>query len=321
MPLRFRKTIFMMPDGDANAGGPATETPPEGEAAATEGEAAAPKSDQAPGLLADASKKDGGSVPASEEPAASGEPGDIGERPDYIPEQFWDPATGTLKDEALANSYKEIRNQNNKLMQEKGDKAPEKSEDYLKEYTPPHRTSPAEGEKEGAVMDRYGELSAEDPVFVAMADFAKNGNMSKADFDSGMQKLLETLHPILPEPFNAEKEKEVLGEGADHMIDTNRTWIDTLVRNGVINEDEFNLLLGFGGTALGVQLTNKLRLNSGEKPIPVNLNGGANKGRKTPAECQAMMADERYHADGPAGDAFRAEVDKAFIDTFGTEPA
>ena len=77
--------------------------------------------------------------------------------------------------------------------------------------------------------------------------------------------------------------------------------------------------LGFGSTALGVQLTNKLRLNSGEKPIPGKLNGNANKGRKTPDECQAMMDDERYRADGAAGDAFRAEVDKAFAETFGTE--
>lgn len=319
MPLRFRKTIFMMPDGDANAGGTATETPPEGEAAAPEGEAAAPKTDQAPGLLADAGKKDGDKTPDTNTPDPA--PGSIAERPEYIAEQFWDKEKGVLKDEALATSYNDLRKEFNKLNQEKGTGAPEKAEDYLTDYQPPHRSRPADGQKEGDVLDRYGELDAGDPVFIAISKFAKNGNMSKEQFDGGMQTLMEELHVILPEPFNAEKEKEVLGEGAENMIDTNRNWIDTLARNGVINEDEFNLLLGFGGTALGVQLTNKLRLNSGEKPIPVNLNGGANKGRKTPDECQAMMADERYHADGPVGDAFRAEVDKAFAETFGTDPA
>jgi len=321
MPLRFRKTIFMMPEGDANAGGTATESTDPAAAAAKEDDSNgdSPKTEQDPGLLANAGNKDGDKTPDTEntDPA----PGSIAERPDYIPEQFWDPATGTLKDEALANSYKEIRNQNNKLMQDKGEKAPEKAEDYLTDYQPPHRSRPADGQKEGDVLDRYGELDVGDPVFIAISKFAKNGNMSKEQFDGGMQTLMEELHVILPEPFNAEKEKEILGESAENMIDTNRGWIDTLVRNGVINEDEFNLLLGFGATALGVQLTNKLRLNSGEKPIPVNLNGGANKGRKTPAECQAMMADERYSADGPAGDAFRAEVDKAFAETYGTDPA
>ena len=47
---------------------------------------------------------------------------------------------------------------------------------------------------------------------------------------------------------------------------------------------------------------------SSTKPIPKNLNGGVPTGRKTPEECAAMMDDERYRADGPAGDAYRAEV-------------
>ena len=62
-------------------------------------------------------------------------------------------------------------------------------------------------------------------------------------------------------------------------------------------------------------------MGSGEKPIPGKLNGNANTGRKTPDECQAMMDDERYGQEGAAGDAYRAEVDKAFAQTFGTDPA
>jgi len=280
-----------------------------------------PEANQAPGLLANADKKDVEPAPTDKTPAAPDEPGEIGERPEYIAEQFWDAEKGIAKVETLANSYNNIRKELNKLNQEKGNGAPENVEDYLKDYKPPHRARPAEGQKDGDELDRYGELDVKDPVFIAISKFAKNGNMSKEQFENGMQVLLEELHPMLPEVFNPEKEKAILGESAEHMIDTNRDWLDTLARNGVVNEDEFNLMLGFGSTALGVQLTNKLRLNSGEKPIPVNLNGGTNKGRKTPDECQAMIADDRYHADGPVGDAFRAEVDKAFAETYGTGPA
>jgi len=297
---------------------PPEETPAPAESAAPKDN---PPAAQAPGLLADASKKNGDTPPADMEPAASGEPGKPGERPEYIAEQFWDNEKGALKDKAMATSYNELRKEFNKLSQDKGGKAPEKAEDYLTDYNPPHRARPAEGQKDGDELDRYGELDAKDPVFIAMAAFAKRGNMSPTQFNEGMQEIMETLHPLLPEVFDPVKEKAILGEGAEHIIETNRDWVDTLARNGIVNEDEFNLLLGFGSTALGVQLTNKLRLNSGEKPIPSNLNGGANKGRKTPDECAAMMEDDLYRAAGPAGDAFRAEVTKAFAATYGTDPA
>jgi len=323
MPLQFRKNIFMMPDGDANAGGTATETPAPTAAPASEDNSNgnSPTPSSAPGLLADAPTGDNDGAPATETPGSDVLPdGSLpGDRPDYFPKHYWNEEKGEGNTEELAKGYNNLRAELNKVNQEKGTGAPETAEAYLEDYQPPHRTRPATGEKEGEVMDRYGSLDPKDPVFVAMAKFAKQGNMSPAAFTDGMQELLETLHPLLPEVFNPEKEKGILGEGAENMIKTNRDWIDTLARNGVINEDEFNLLLGFGANALGVQLTNKLRLNSGEKPIPVDLNGPANQGRKTPAECQAMMADERYHQEGPVGDAYRAEVDKAFAETHGTE--
>jgi len=282
-----------------------------------------PQTNQAPGLLADAGGDSEPPSPATETPDTAAAPGvgTIAERPAYISEQFWDTEKGTLKGEDLANSYNLLRKEFNNLSQDKGGKAPEKAEDYLVDYKPPHRSRPTGDQKDGDGLDRFGELDAGDPVFIAMSKAAKHANISSGQFNDLMQVAMEELHPILPEVFNPEKEKALLGEGAEHMIKTNRDWIDTLARNGVVNEDEFSLLLNFGGTALGVQLTNKLRLNSGEKPIPTKLNGNANTGRKTPDECQAMMDDERYSADGAAGDAYRAEVDKAFAETFGTDPA
>jgi len=276
----------------------------------------------AQGLLADVKKEDGAPTPVSEitDPSAAKDPDAKVDRPSYIAEQFWDTEKGVLKGEALGTAYNDLRKEFNKQSQEKGQQAPGKAEDYLLEYKPPLRFRPTGDQKEGDLLDRYGELNANDPVFIAMSKAAKSAKISSEQFNDLMQVAMEELHPILPAPFNPEKEKALLGEGAENMIKTNRDWIDTMVRNGIVNEDEFNLLLNFGATALGVQLTNKLRLNSGEKPIPTNLNGNANTGRKTPDECQAMMADERYYAEGSVGDAFRAEVDKAFAETFGTQP-
>lgn len=309
-------------------------TPAPAESATPGSTPAAPKAE---GLLANATPGPGAPnpspadpaqpAPASVDPAATPGPGEIAGRPDYIAEQFWNTESGKPKVEELSKSYNELRNQNNKLMQEKGQSAPEKAEDYLKDYVPPHRSRPSGDQKEGDIMSRYGDLDAGDPVFVAISKFAKNGNMSKGNFDDGMQTLLQDLHEVLPEPLDEAKEMAILGESGKVMVETNRDWADTLMRNGVINEAEFNQLLSLGGSAIGVQLMNKMRLNSGEKPIPLSLDSGQDNGRKTPDECAALQAVETSPGSGqllkdentPAGQAHRDKITAAYSETYGTK--
>jgi len=59
----------------------------------------------------------------------------LAEKPSYIPQQFWDPKTGTPKDQAFYKSYTDIRKEMNRLRQEKGNyEAPETADLYLKDY-------------------------------------------------------------------------------------------------------------------------------------------------------------------------------------------
>lgn len=241
------------------------------------------------------------------------------ERPTDVGEQFWDPVKGEVRVDSLAKAYNDGRKQNNKLLQQLDGKgiAPETAEDYLKDYTPPHRSRPSGDQKEGDTLDRFGNLEASDPMIVAMSKAAKNANLSKGQFDDFVQDVLESINPLLPEPFSAEKEMSMLGKNGKQLVDTNKSWIDRLASRGVLNESQYKLMLKFGSTAEGVLLTNSLRMDNGEKPIPVNASVAT--GQKTPDECSAMMADPRYNQDGPVGDAFRAEVEKEFAQTYGTE--
>lgn len=270
------------------------------------------------GLLASAGiEKPLDELPVEEQAPPVGE-GALTERPANVPEQFWDSEKGEVKAEVLSNSYNDLRKQFNKMAQETG-KAPEDFNTYLEDFKPPHRARAKGDETEGKEFTRYSKTNSDNPVFQVVAKAAKSANMSKGQFDDFIQDVMEGMHEHLPEPFSAEKEMEMLGEGAETLINTNSTWATNLMKNGTLNENEFNHLMGVGKTALGVQLLNKLRLETGEKPIPVNLNGGVKTGQKTPDECQAMIADPRYHEDGPVGDAYRAEVDKQFAKTFGTD--
>lgn len=329
MTLGFLEKIFYMPEGEDGGGAAVAESQESSEDTGATDDSGQSSSDSshAPGLLADAGKEsasrngdsaqNGDSI--DESTAGDETSGDVRHRPENVSEQFWDAQKGEVKVATLSNSYNELRKELNRVKQQKGGDALENAEAYLVDYKPPHRARATGGNKEGEVLDRYGDMDAGAPLLKALARFAKNGEMSKGQFDDGMQDFLEAMHPMIREPHNAEKEKAILGEGAEHMINTNSDWVNTLQQNGVLNEDEYNLLMSYGTTALGVQLVNKLRLNSGERPIPGNLGGSANTGAKTPEECQAMLADERYEAPGPAGDAYRAEVTKEFARTWGTD--
>ena len=254
--------------------------------------------------------------PAEGEPPPV-EPAKPGERPDYVPEQFWNKESKEVDMEAFSKSYSDIRNQNNKLLQDGPGKPLETAEEYLKDFVPPTRGRPGVDGEVGSPLDRFEEgLDAQDPAFIAASKAAKKADLSKKQFDEFVISYMEEANALLPEPINVEDEMKKLGDGGELMVQTNVNWVNGLKRNGVINEDQYKLFFEYGSTAIGVELVNALRLNSGEKPIP--LGSSVNSGSKTPSECQAMVADERYTQDGAVGDAYRAEVEEAFIKTYGT---
>lgn len=277
------------------------------------------------GLLANAGSEGAVAPDASEAADPSQAPSTV-TRPDYIPEQFWDAKGGKVNDKAIAKGYNDLRKQFNKMNQENG-KAPEDFAAYLEDFKPPNRGRARGEQKEGEELTRYGELKADDPVFQALAKAAKNANMSTGHFNDFVADIMTDLHGILPEPFNPQKEMEMLGDNAAGLIDVVSKWTNNGVQNGMFNETEYNLITQWGSSAAGVQLLNKLRMETGEKPIPVKLNGGVGTGQKTPDECRALMSETNekgevlYYQESPAGKAHREMVDKAFEQTFGTEAA
>lgn len=299
-------------------------TPPEGTPPENNSNGGIPAAVSPDGLLSGSSTPDPegtppeGTPPEGTAPEVTPVPGEVPKRPAHIAAQFWDEVKGEVLPEAMGKAYNDLRKQFNKLNQEKGE-VPETPEDYLKDWLPPHRTRAGEGEKEGKEFTRYGELQTTDPVFQALAKAAKKNNLTAVQFKEFTQDIMEDLHGILPDPFDAQAELGKLGEAGPVVVETNLKWMEHLHKNGVLNEDQFNHLRGVGKTALGVEVVNILRLNSGEKPIP--LNASVNSGVKTQDEVNAMVADPLYKKDGPDGDAFRAKVDLEFAKTFGTEEA
>ena len=233
-----------------------------------------------------------------------------GERPESIPEQFWDKDKGEIKTEALAKSYADLRKEFNKQKGgKKEDKALETSEEYLKDYEVPKEYETEDGVKS---LDRIRDIGSDDPVIVSFSKAAHKFGLSKDQFNGIVGEVLSGANDMLPEPFNRDAEMEALGgeDKALPLIQTNQKWLLHKHKNGVLNEDQYKYALEFGTTAIGVETLNKLRVDSGEKPIP--MGASVNTGIKTPDEAAAMMSDPRYKEDSPAGNAYRAEVEKEF---------
>ena len=252
---------------------------------------------------------------ADEKPA-----GDLAERPDHVPEQFWNPDKGEVRVEALAKSYEDLRKETNRLRSDKGKgEALETAEAYLEGFT--LSTTRGDGDNVES-LDRVRKFNADDPALMALAKVAKNLGLSKADFEKGLTDFLFDINSQLPAPIDFDAEREKLGgkKEASIRIGTNKRWLKSLQTSGELNEAELGRGIALCSDALGVQLMDKLRTMTGEAPIP--LGGGiVPDGAKSMAELQAMQADPLYRDPGPKGDAYRAKVDAEFVKSVGNEPS
>jgi hypothetical protein len=257
---------------------------------------------------------DGGTQPPqqqSQTPPAGQQPTKA-ERPDYIPEQFWDPEKGAPRVDAMAKSWNDTRKALNEATKASKGKAPETPEGYLDDWTVPREMGEGDDAKK---LERIKEISADDPALQAMAQAAHKHGLTDKQFRGMLTEVLYSVDGLMPEPFDLEREIEALGTGsrdeALHLIGQNRDWLTRLHDQGVLGEDHFEFAKQFASSALGLQTLNLLREQAGEKPIPVNTLS-LNEGRKTEAELISMMNDPRYHDGGPVGDAFRAEVERGY---------
>jgi len=264
------------------------------------------------GLMGDSHKDNG----AEEDAEPEAKETKSGERPEGIPEKFWDAKKGEIRSEALTKSYDDLRKELNKLKSGKGkEKAPESAEEYLEGFETPKEVEGEDGEM--IQLDRVSDIPTDDPALVAFAEASKEEGLTTKQFNNIFMKVLVAANGAMPEPYNREAEMDALGgeEKAIPFVKTNQNYLLHLHKNGVLNQGEYEYALAFGSTAVGVQTLNKLRINAGEKPIPVGAT--ATTGAKTPDEVAAMMDDPNYGKETDAGRALQAKIDAEYKKLYG----
>jgi len=245
--------------------------------------------------------------------SGAGSGGDV-ERPEHIPEQFWNKEKGEATLEAWGKSHSDLRAEMNRLKQNGDAKAPETAEEYMKDWRMPT------GE-DGAELSNLRDIPEDDPIIGVFASAAHKAGLAPEAFNQILSDVLVGMNGHMPAPFDEAAELEKLGgiEQGKAVVGLNKQWLQGMRAAGDITDQELARGVSMCSDALGVQLLNKLRVGSGEKPVPVSLGQGSTG--KSKAELEAMYADPLYQDPGPKGEAYREKVSKAVLEAVGTAPA
>lgn len=271
------------PDGSGNDDGAASKDAP---------------STKRPGLLANANPVDDDAEGAGD---ADGDPTDKGkdgkQRPEWLPEKFWDAEKGEPRTESMAKAYSTLEKNKGKS----NEKAPESADEYFGEgFEVPEGLENVEADDNA--------LKTAASVFHKHGIPVETGRAIVAEF-------LQGLDPLMPEAIDEEAELEKLGQGGPALVAGLKNWVDGLAASKQFSEQEVARLYQYAGDAVGIATLAKLRNMTGEKPIPVHLDG---EGDVVSAEqFYSMHRDPRYGQDA----AFTEKVDRLGERIFGDEAA
>ena len=193
-----------------------------------------------------------------------------GDRPDYIPEQFWSPENGPDVEGGF-KAYNELRT---KMSQGK------------------HK-APADGNYD---MSSVEGVSSDDPLLSDFVSFAKENGLSQDQFDQVASMYMQNIGDLVGRAeTDVQAEMDRLGKNGDKIVKAVSQYIGKLSTSGVLNQDETDALIAAANNADVVRAINKIREASGERSIPstdVQETGSTNL-----SELQAMLADPRYGKD------------------------
>jgi hypothetical protein len=211
------------------------------------------------------------------------------QKPDFIPEKFWDSEKNEPRLEAMAKSYAEL---------EKNFK--------IGKHKPP----------EGGKYDLTpfdGKVKPDDPVMTAYTEWAGKHGLSQAAFEELAAKVVEIGSGMQTEAQLSRKaELDKLGENGPQMIGSMLDWARGFVRSGVWTAEDFEEFKIWGGTAAGLRALMRMR-ETYEGRIPLKETLPVGEESMSDEELRAQVGKEEYWKDP----AFREKVTQMFQRRYG----
>jgi polyhydroxyalkanoate synthesis regulator phasin len=240
----------------------------------------------APGEAAEGGLFDLAETPPEAE-TETGETAKAGERPAWLPEQFWDAEKRAPRVEAMAKAVADLRAR----LAKPAAAAPESPDAY--------RLPEVEGLPKDAVK-------ADDPVWGAVRKAAHEAGVSQAQMEAIARAYLTEAARRQGEAGESKEARDAayaaelarLGPRGRQVLYEVKTWVEGLVGRGMLTQEEARAAFSISN-ADGVRFLAKMRAMSGEKAIPVDA---LEDGRMSLADARRMMDEAVAKRDQSLGE-------------------
>jgi hypothetical protein len=225
---------------------------------------------------------------------ARGEQTEAAQRPDNIPEKFWDAEKGQLNTEALLNSYKELESGVGKA----ADEAPAMS---------------AEGDAQAQALAQEAGLDWNTIV----SKVSESGDIEEADYAAleAIKIPRELVKDVIElRKYRVDREREAAIEYAGGVEATEALMQWAGANLNATDREAYQALLNGPQWRVGIDALKTLQAGSSKASREPRLQGGgmpvpsAGAGYSSREEMLADQSNPLYHDRGPKGAAFRAQV-------------
>ncbi|HEY7804222.1 MAG TPA: hypothetical protein VIC30_07290 [Orrella sp.] len=223
-----------------------------------------------------------------ETPIANDNEIDWGDRPDWMPENFWDEKDGPDL-EGIAQAYQELRT---KMSQGK------------------HK-APKDGKYDISSLKDHG-VPEDDALLGQFSKFAAENGLSQEQFEQIADMYVNNVGELFEKVnFDREQELQKLGPKGDKVVAGLNSWLGKLANSGTLSQEEVDAVASAATNANYIKALNKIRASYGEQTIP---DVGIQEGKATTrADLDAMVGDERYGKDMH----YTQQVERKFMEFFG----
>ena len=223
------------------------------------------------------------------------------ERPEYIPEKFWDSETGEIKTEELGKSYVNLEKFSTGKQEEMRESIMAEIEQEAMANLPENKEA---YELPKLVEGVTEEMVEENPLTSWWREKCFNTGASQEDFQDGINQYVDFM---LGSQVNIEQEMERLGENANDRVNAVNSWAST-----AFPPEEFETLsTTLGTSAQGIAVLERI-MDMQKSNMGRSEEVARPERELTIDDVKTMMNDKRYFDPRHRDSAYVKQVDQAW---------